>query len=70
MSKSHDERSEFTLSWRSFARARVIGPLGGLGGVDVGASVGWAASAPLGKESSSTLHGCRLEHLHGRVRDP
>ena len=48
-----------------------MGPLVGLVGVDVGASVGRAASAPpLGKESSLTLHGYHLEHLHGRVRDP
>ena len=35
-SKSKEDRSEFTLSCSALTRALVIGPLGGLGGVDVG----------------------------------
>ena len=41
----------------ALALAPAFGPLGGLGGLDGGATVGWAASSPpLGNESSSTLH--------------
>ena len=44
------------MSWKALARARVIGPLGGLGGLDGGVTGGWAASSPpLANESSSTL---------------
>src|SRR3954447_18387963 len=46
VSKWKVARSEFTLSCRALARARVIGPLGGLGGFDAGASVGRPTSGP------------------------
>ena len=65
--KSQVDRSEFTLSYRALARARVIGPLGGLGGVGMDVDVGGFTSSlppPLEKEASSTL-GCL--HLHGMV---
>ena len=52
----------------ALARARVMGPLGGLGGLETEVSGGHPVSSPpLGKESSSTLS---LFHLHDRVRDP
>ena len=38
--KSQVDRSEFTLSYSALARARVIGPLGGLGGVGMDVDVG------------------------------
>ena len=62
------ERIEFTLSCSALTRARVIGPLGGLLGLDVVSTNGGATSSrPLGEESSSTLV---LPHLHDMVRDP
>ena len=42
--KSQVDRSEFTLSWSALARARVICPLGGLGGVGMESAVGCTAS--------------------------
>src|SRR3954471_23640674 len=50
VSRSRVMRSEFTLSRRALAWARVMGPLGGLGGLAEGVSVGHPVSAPpLGK---------------------
>ena len=46
-SKSHIERKEFTLSCIALARARVIGPLGGLVGLGGVTTVGWATSHKL-----------------------
>src|SRR3954447_21027673 len=48
--RSRVMRSKFTLSCRALARARVMGPLGGLGGLEEGVSEGHPVSAPpLGK---------------------
>src|SRR4051794_17604899 len=70
VSKWNVERSEVTFSCIALARARVIGPLGGLGGFGAEASVGWPTSGPpLGKESSSTLVPPFL-HCHGMVKGP
>jgi hypothetical protein len=41
------ERSEFTSWCRAWARARVIGPRGGLVGLDVVSTLGRATSYPL-----------------------
>jgi hypothetical protein len=37
-------RSKFTLSWRALARALVIGPCGGLGGLEAEVSEGHPTS--------------------------
>ena len=65
--RSKVERSEFTLSCNALTRDRVIGPLGGLGGVGVESMVVSAASSPppLENETSSSR---RCLHLHGMVR--
>src|SRR3954470_13084325 len=70
VSKWKVERSEVTFSCIALARARVIGPLGGLGGLEEGVSVGHPVSAPpLGKESSSTLRHLLLG-CHDMERGP
>ena len=58
--RSSVTRSEFTFSCKALARARVIGPLGGLGGFDAVASVGRAVSAP---NSYINLRGAPIERL-------
>src|SRR4051812_291349 len=49
--RSRVMRSEFTFSCKALARAHVMGPLGGLGGLGEGVSGGHPVSAPppLGK---------------------
>ena len=45
--KSQVDRSKFTLSYSALARAHVIGPLGGLGGVGMDVDVGRFTSLSL-----------------------
>ena len=61
----------FTLAWRILARARVMGPSEGVGVVDVGATLGWATSAPpLGKSRPRlfTILGIIISMEWGKVR--